>query len=94
MIKPATVAAALILLPLAACNERPADKLADRVEDAGDARADALENEAEMLENRADAVRDNADDRSDAIEAADRDVSQLSGERRDAIVADEAPAVR
>lgn len=87
-------ALALATLPLAACNKSPSDKLADRVENAADVRADALENQAAMLKDHAEQVRDNGKARSDAIEAADRNVSAMSQDQRDAIVANQAPAVR
>lgn len=89
------------VLPLAACNKSPSDKLADRVENAADTRADAMEanadalrNQAAMLDNRADKARDTGESRADAIKAADMNVSAMSQERRDAIVANQAAAVR
>lgn len=100
-----TRTAAVILvasaLSLAACNNSPSDKLAGRVKNAADARADAMENnadalrdQAKMLDNRADAVRDTANSRADAIKAADMNVAGMSQEHRDAIVANQAAAVR
>lgn len=88
------IATAVCVLPLAACNKSPSDKLADRVEDAAENRADALENQAAMLKDRADQVRDTGERRADAIEAADRNVAAMTQEQRDAIVANEAAAVR
>ena len=88
-------------LLLAGCNKSPSDKLAGRVENAADARADAMENnadalrdQAKMLDNRADAIRDTANSRADAIKAADMNVAGMSQEQRDAIVANQAAAVR
>jgi hypothetical protein len=96
-----SVLSAALILPLAACNSTPSEKLADRVEEAADNRADALESNAEALraqaaslDNRAEAVRDTAEERADAIEAADRNVAAMSQEKRDAVVLNEAPAVR
>lgn len=89
------------LLPLAACNNTPTDKLADRVENAADnradtmeAQADALRNQAQMLDNRAETTRDVAESRADAIKAADMNVAAMSQDQRDAIIANQAAAVR
>lgn len=89
------------LLMLAACGGTGDDKLAGRVEDAADNRADALEAQADMLENRAESldqraerVRDLGERRGDAIDAADVNAQAMSQERRDAIVANAAAAVR
>lgn len=94
-------AAAASLLPLASCNNSPSDKLADRVERAADNRADALEanaadlrNEAQGLDDRAKQVRRTGDARADAIKAADQNVSVMSQQQRDAIVANQSAAVR
>ncbi|RZL29004.1 MAG: hypothetical protein EOP64_02615 [Sphingomonas sp.] len=94
-------AAIAAILPLGACSKSPSDKLADRVEKAGDNRAgameadaDALRNRAAMLDNRADKARDTAESRSDAIKAADMNVVNMTQEQRDAIVANQAAAVR
>lgn len=96
-----TLVALATILPLAACNSSPSDKLADRVENAADNRADAMEanadmlrNQAARLDNRAEKARDTAESRADAIEAADMNVAGMSQERRDAIVANQAAAVR
>lgn len=96
-----TLLALAAILPLVACNGSPSDKLADRVEDAADNRADAMEanadmlrNQAAQLDNRADKARDAGESRADAIEAADMNVAGMSQERRDAIVANQAAAVR
>ena len=92
---------AAAIVTLAGCNNSPSDKLADRVEGAADNRADALENRSDMLEaqadaldQRADQVRDTGDSRADAIGAADQNVAGMSQQRRDAIVANQAAAVR
>jgi hypothetical protein len=87
-------AVALAALPLAACGKSPSDKLADRVENAAGMRADALENQADMLDAQAKQVRKAGEQRSDAIDAANRNVAAMSQEQRDAIVANEAAAVR
>ena len=96
-----TLVALAAVLPLAACNKSPSDKLADRVENAADNRADAMEanadvlrNQAARLDDRADKARDTGESRSDAIQAADMNVAGMSQDRRDAIVANEAAAVR
>ena len=88
-------------LTLGGCGESPSDKLAGRVENAADNRADKMEqnadqlrNQAAMLDNRAGAARDRGESRADAIKAADMNVSAMSQEQRDAIVANNAPAVR
>lgn len=89
------IGAALCALTLAGCNQSPADNLADRVEDAADERADAMENRADALEDRAEQVRQTGEERADAISAADRNVAAtMTQERRDAVIANEAPAVR
>lgn len=89
------------LFSLTACEKSSSDKLADRVENAADSRADAIENNADALANRVDRLNDRAAEirrtgqqRSDAIDAADRDVSGMTPEQRQAIVANEAAAVR
>ncbi|RZL82767.1 MAG: hypothetical protein EOP66_04565 [Sphingomonas sp.] len=94
-------AAIAAILPLGACSKSPSDKLADQVENAGDNCADAMEanaqdlrNQAGMLDNRADKARDTAESRSDAIKAADMNVANMTQEQRDAIVANQAAAVR
>lgn len=98
-----TTAAVVLVaaLALTACNKSPSDKLADRVENAADNRADAMEanadtlrNQAAMLDNRAEKARDTGESRSDAIQAADMNVAGMSQEQRDAIVANQAAAVR
>ena len=91
-----TLAASLLIgiVSLAACNKSPSDNLADRVENAADMRADQLENQANALDQQADQVREVGDQRSDAIEAADRNVAAMSQAQRDAIVANNAAAVR
>lgn len=89
-------------LPLAACGGQSAsENLAEQVEASADNRATALENqagalrsEAEALENRAENTRDVASQRGDAIIAADRNVQAKSEEQRQAIIANEAAAVR
>ncbi|TVV77340.1 hypothetical protein [Sphingomonas solaris] len=82
-------AAAMVLFvaPLAACGGNGDDKLAERVEDQAENRADALE-------ERADQVRDTGEQRADAIDAADLNAEAMSAEQKNAIVANEAAAVR
>jgi hypothetical protein len=89
----ASTAAALLL---GACSQSPSEKLADRVENTADARADAMENAADSLDKRADQVRQTGEQRAEGIDAADRDnrISGMTQEERDAIVANEAAAVR
>lgn len=95
-----TIAAGCTLM-LAACHNSPSDKLAGRVEGAADNRADAMENQADALraqakalDNRAGTVRDNGEARADAIKAADENVGNMTQAHRDAIVNNQAPAVR
>lgn len=89
------MSAAICALALAGCNQSPAENLADRVEKAADNRADALESQADTLQDRAEQVREGGEERADAIKAADRNVAAtMTQERRDAIVANEAAAVR
>jgi hypothetical protein len=93
-LKKRMILAAMLIAPLAACGGNGDDKLAERVEDAADNRADAMEAQAEALEEKAEQVRDTGESRSDAIDAADVNAQAMSQERRDAIVANEAAAVR
>ena len=92
--KKTMILAAMLLAPLAACGGNGDDKLAGRVEDAADNRADAMEAQADALKERAEQVRDTGESRTDAIDAADVNAQAMSQERRDAIVANEAAAVR
>lgn len=94
MSKTCFIPVSVFLLALAACNQSPSDKLADRVDNAADQRANALDKQADALNSEADAIRANGEQRSDAIEAADRNVSSMTQAERDKIVANEAPAVR
>lgn len=89
------------LVPLVACHRSASDRLADRVQNAADQRADALKAQADKLQahadalnNRADQVRDTGKSRADAIEAADMNVAAMSKDQRNAIVANDAAAVR
>ena len=84
----------LSTLPLAACGKSASDNLAGRVENVADARADALENHADMLDNQAAEIRKTGEQRSDAIDAANQNVASMSQAQRDAIVANQAAAVR
>ena len=87
--------AALLALQLTACDKgKGDDKLADKVENAADARADAMENQADAMNEQADQVRETGEARADAIDAADVNANAMTGEKKDAIVANEAPAVR
>ncbi|WP_375271449.1 hypothetical protein [Sphingomonas sp.] len=88
------ILSALLLAPLAACGGNGDDKLAERVEDAADNRADALESRADALEERADQVRATGESRSDAIDAADLNAEAMTAEQKNAIVANNAAAVR
>ena len=92
---------AAVGLTLCGCNQSSADRLGDRVENAAEVRADAMEanaammrNQAAALDNRADRTRDVAELRAEAIRAADRNVAAMTQEQRDAIVANQAAAVR
>ncbi len=89
-----TLGAGICVLALAGCNQSPADNLAEQVENAADMRADAMENRADALEQRAEEIRETGTERADAIGAADRNVAGMTEERRAAIIANEAPAVR
>lgn len=88
------VVAGVCGLTVSACNRSPSDKLADRVEDAADARADAIENRAETNLAKAEDIRETGEQRADAIDAANRDDANMTQGHRNAIVANEAPAVR
>ncbi|OYX76116.1 MAG: hypothetical protein B7Y82_14050 [Sphingomonadales bacterium 32-65-25] len=94
MSKLCILSTSVCLLVLAGCDKSPSDKLGARVESAADKRATALENEADALKKEAAAIRANGEQRADAIVAADRDVSTMTQEKRDKIVANEAPAVK
>ncbi|MEO6092018.1 MAG: hypothetical protein ABIT04_03665 [Novosphingobium sp.] len=94
MNKAIVISLALCVVSLSACNKSPSDKLADRVESAADKRADALENSADALDSRAAEVRATGKQRANAIDAANRNVAAMTQEQRDAIVSNEAPAVR
>jgi len=87
--------AAVCAITLAGCSQSPADKLADRVENAAETRADALEDHAQALVRHAEQIRETGEERAAAISAADRNVmATMTKERRDRVVANEAPAVR
>ena len=88
------LSASACLLMLAGCGQSSSDKLADRVDNAADQRANALDKQADALNSKADAIRANGEQRSDAIDAADRDVSTMTQAERDKIVANKAPAVK
>ncbi len=87
MRKTLMIVGALALTPLASCGGNGDDKLAERVEDAADNRADAME-------QRADEIRDTGERRADAIDAADLNAEAMDASQKDAIVANQAPAVR
>lgn len=89
-----TIGAGICALALAGCNQSPAENLAEQVENAADMRADAMENRAAALKQQAEEVRETGSERADAIGAADRNVAGMTEERREAIIANEAPAVR
>ncbi|MDD1449870.1 hypothetical protein NHF48_001225 [Sphingomonas sp. H160509] len=91
---PILILSVLAVTPLAACGGNGDDKLAGRVEAAADNRADALENRADVLTDRAEQVRDKGEQRSDAIDAADLNAAAMSNTQKDAIIANEAAAVR
>ena len=95
------IVAAASALAIGACSKSPSEKLAGRVENAADARADAMNKSANVLKaqaaalnNQATAVRDAGKSRADAIKAADANVGNMTQAQRDAIVANQAPAVR
>ena len=91
---PVLILSVLALVPLAGCGGNGDDKLAGRVEDAADNRADALAERADALDTRAEQVRAKGEQRSDAIDAADLNAAAMSNAQKDAIVANEAAAVR
>ncbi|KTW01617.1 hypothetical protein NS355_00220 [Sphingomonas yabuuchiae] len=89
------------LVSLSACNSKGTDKLAENVEKAADNRADSMEdqadalrNQAKMLDKRAENTRDYAEDRADAIKAADVNAAAMSPEQREAVIDNQAAAVR
>jgi hypothetical protein len=76
----AQAATAAGFLALAACNNTPAEKAADNVEDAAEHQSDILEDQADntanevvsdALENQADAIEEQGDNQADAIRDAD-----------------------
>ena len=90
----ATALLAIMAAPLAACGGNGDDKLAERVEDRADNRADQLEAMADNLEDRADRTREVGEQRADAIDAADLNAQAMSNEQKADIVANEAAAVQ
>ncbi|WP_242098392.1 hypothetical protein [Sphingomonas sp. CROZ-RG-20F-R02-07] len=82
------------MMPLAACSKSGDEKLADRVENHADAQADMMENRADALQAQAKQVRKTGEQRGDAIDAANLNTAQMSGDHKDAIVNGAAPAVR
>lgn len=90
------LAAAVLLLsaPLAACGGSGDDKLAHQVKKAADNRADQLDQRAADLKDQADQVRKTGEKRADAIDAADLNTHAMSPEQKEAIIANQAPAVR
>jgi CMP-2-keto-3-deoxyoctulosonic acid synthetase len=89
------------LASLSACNGKGTDKLAENVEKAADNRADgmesqadALRNQAKMLDKQAEKTRDYAEDRADAIKAADVNAAAMNPEQREAVIDNQAAAVR
>lgn len=94
------LAAVPALLLLAACGSA-SDQLAQNVEDTAEAKAEAMRNRAEMLQAEAnnltataERVETSGEARADAIRAADQNVSAMTPEQRQAIVQNEAAAVR
>ncbi|MDE0878248.1 MAG: hypothetical protein OSB00_06220 [Sphingomonas bacterium] len=85
---------AILTAPLAACGGNGDDKLAERVEDAADNRADQMEAMADNLEARADQVRETGEHRADAIDAADVNAHAMSDGQKAEIIANQAAAVR
>ena len=91
-----TIAAAIIMssLALAGCGGKGDDKLANRVEDNAEERADALDQRAEQLEDKADRVEETGENRADAIDAADVNADAMTTDKKQAIVDGQAPAVK
>ncbi|MDQ2893759.1 MAG: hypothetical protein M3R64_11825 [Pseudomonadota bacterium] len=85
---------AMLAAPLAACGGNGDDKLAGRVEDAADNRADQMDAMAANLEDRADRTRKVGEQRADAIDAADLNAHAMSNEQKAEIIANDAAAVR
>lgn len=95
--KPILATALLVAfaMPLAACGGGNGDdKLAERVEDHADNRADQLEAMAENLEDRAEQTRKVGEQRADAIDAADLNTQAMTDEQKANIIANETAAVR
>ena len=88
------VLGASLVLALAGCAKSGDEKLADRVENHADARADALKNQAADLNAEAKQVRETGKKRGDAIDAANLNTQAMSNEQKAAIVNGAAPAVR
>ena len=95
-VKPILAFAGLAVLaaPLAACGGNGDDKLAARVEDAADNRADQMDAMAATLENKADRTRAIGEQRADAIDAADLNAQAMSNQQKAEIIANQAAAVR
>ena len=85
---------AVLALPLAACGGNGDDKLAERVEDAADVRADAMENRADQLDAMAEQTRDVGESRAAAIDAADLNAHAMTEEHKQEIIANQAAAVQ
>ncbi|MBV1691442.1 hypothetical protein KRR38_28105 [Novosphingobium sp. G106] len=95
------IAAVVSVGALSSCEKKSDDRLAERVENAADKRAEVLESSAAALESdaaalnaRADKMRETGESRADAIDAADLNAKAMSSAQKDAIVANESPAVQ
>ena len=82
------------IVSLGACGKSGDEKLADRVENHADARADVIENRADALRAQAKQVRETGESRGDAIDAANLNTFQMSADQKTAIINGAAPAVR
>lgn len=82
------------LVSLSACDKSGDKRLADRVENHADAKADALQNQADVLDAEAKQIRKTGEKRADAIDAANLNTAAMSNEQKAAIVNGAAPAVR
>jgi hypothetical protein len=83
-----------LALSLGACSKSGDEKLADRVENHADAKADAMQNQAAALSAEAKQIRRTGEQRGDAIDAANLNTQAMSNAQKAAIVNGSAPAVR
>ncbi|UVO50535.1 hypothetical protein M0208_08390 [Sphingomonas sp. SUN019] len=94
--KPIIALSALALLsaPLAACGGQGDDKLASRVEESAENRADQMEATADNLEDQAEQVRENGEDRAEAIDDSDVNADALTETQKADVVNNGATVVK